>query len=256
MNLLKKISENRAYQWIGLIFLIIWSARGTNFNPVLFKDFPKTIDFVSRNFLNPEWNVLPIALRESYITVQIAIMGTFLPLLVALPLSFLGAKNTSPHRLVSDFLRAILSFLRSVPEIVFALIFVPTVSLGPFAGVLALTIHNIGVMGKLFAELIEAADKGPQEAVASTGAKQSIVIFYGILPQVLPHILSSAFYRLEVSVRASLVLGLVGAGGVGQLLSIYFRMFQYDKVATVCLVIMLMVVLIDHIGSTIRKKVI
>ncbi|SCY52323.1 phosphonate ABC transporter, permease protein PhnE [Alkaliphilus peptidifermentans] len=253
-----KLSDKskRVYLTIGLLILFLWSANGTKFNPLLFRDFGNTLNFIQKSFLNPDWSVLPMALKESVITVQIAIMGTFLALILAIPISFLGAKNTSPHWSIYTFLRSVLSFIRSIPEIVFALIFVPTVSLGPFAGVLALMIHNIGVMGKLFSEIIESADIGPQEAVASTGAKKIIVILYGIVPQVIPHVLSNAFYRLEVSVRASLVLGLVGAGGVGQLLSIHFRMFQYNKVAVDCLVIMTMVIVIDYFGGIIRRRVI
>ncbi len=249
-------NNRKVYLWIGLILLLVWSAKGTKFNPLLFKDFGNTLDFVRKSFLKPDWSVLPVAINQSIITIQIAIMGTVLALVVAVPISFFAAKNTSPHWSVYGTLRALLSFLRSVPEIVFALVFVPTVSLGPLAGVLALAIHNIGVMGKLFSEIIESADIGPQEAVTATGAKRSIVILYGILPQVIPHILSNAFYRLEVSVRASLVLGLVGAGGVGQLLSIHFKMFQYNKVAVDCLVIMAMVIVIDYIGGIIRRRVI
>ncbi|ABR47529.1 phosphonate ABC transporter, inner membrane subunit [Alkaliphilus metalliredigens QYMF] len=246
----------KVYLWIGLLVVLIWSALGTNFNPLMFKDFGNTLHFLKRSFLNPDWSVLPLALSESVITVQIAIMGTAVAFLLAVPLSFLSAKNTSPHWSIYTTLRGMLSFLRSVPEIVFALIFVPTVSLGPFAGVLALSLHNVGVMGKLFSEIIESADIGPQEAMTSTGAKKNIVILYGILPQVIPHVLSNSFYRLEVSVRASLVLGLVGAGGVGQLLSIHFKMFQYNKVAVDCLVIMAMVIIIDYIGGIIRRRVI
>lgn len=250
------LPDKKVYLWIGLLVLFFWSAKGTNFNPLLFRDFGNTLHFIKKSFLSPDWSVLPLAIKESIITIQIAIMGTVLAFLLAVPLSFLGAKNTSPHWSVCGVLRGFLSFLRSVPEIVFALIFVPTVSLGPFAGVLALALHNIGVMGKLFSEIIESADIGPQEAVTSTGARKHMIVLYGIVPQIIPHILSNAFYRLEVSVRASLVLGLVGAGGVGQLLSIHFRMFQYNKVAVDCLVIMAMVIIIDYIGGIIRRRVI
>ncbi|ARE86514.1 phosphonate ABC transporter, permease protein PhnE [Clostridium formicaceticum] len=246
----------KVYLWIGLLALFLWSAHGTKFNPLLFKDFNNTLDFINRSFLNPDWSVLPLAMKESVITIQIAIIGTAIAFLFAVPVGFLGAKNTSPHWTIYSLIRSFLSFLRSIPEIVFALIFVPTVSLGAFAGVLALALHNIGVMGKLFSEIIESADIGPQEAVTATGAKKQIMVLYGIVPQVIPHILSNAFYRLEVSVRASLVLGLVGAGGVGQLLSIHFKMFQYNKVAVDCLVIMTMVIIIDYVGGLLRRKVI
>ena len=253
---MKSLLNQRTSLWVGFLVLLYWSGRGTGFNPFLFRDIGNTLTFVRVNFLNPDWSVLPQAVRESVITIQIAVIGTFLGFAAALPISFLGAGNTSPHFVVAGFFRGLLSFLRSVPEIVFALILVPTVSLGPFAGVIALAIHNLGVLGKLFSEIIESADQGPQEAVAASGAKKIIMILYGILPQVIPHILSNAFYRLEVSIRASLVLGLVGAGGVGQLLSIQFRMFQYNRVAVSCLVIMAMVIIIDSIGGRIRKRVI
>ncbi|KPU27292.1 Pn transporter membrane channel protein [Caloranaerobacter sp. TR13] len=239
-----------------IMLVLIWSAVGTEFNPLLFRDLGNTIDFVKKSFLKPDWSILPIVIKESITTIQIAIMGTFLAIIIALPLSFLAAFNTTPNLFLFNVTRSFLSFLRSVPEIVFALIFVPTVSLGPFAGVLALTIHNIGVLGKMISEIIEAADIGPQEAVKSTGADNYAVIIYGILPQIIPVILSNAFYRLEVSVRSSLVLGLVGAGGIGQLLSIHFRIFQYNKVAVDVIVIMIMVVIIDYLGGYIRQRVI
>ncbi|WP_432666081.1 phosphonate ABC transporter, permease protein PhnE [Wukongibacter baidiensis] len=244
------------YYWSLLVLLLLWSAVGTKFNPLLFKDIGNTVDFIKKSFLNPDWTVLPRAIKESITTIQIAIMGTVLATIIAMPLSFLGAKNTSPHWFVYSSTKGFLSFIRSVPEIVFALIFVPTVSLGPVAGVLAITLHNVGVLGKMISELIEAVDKGPQEAVASTGASKSIIILYGIVPQIIPVILSNIFYRLEVSIRASLVLGLVGAGGIGQLLSIHFKIFQYEKVAVDVLVIMILVVIVDAIGAYVRQRVI
>lgn len=255
-TLINRRSYKNILYWSIIGILLLWSAVGTNFNPLLFKDIGNTVDFVKSSFLNPDWRVLPKAIKESITTIQIAIMGTILATIIAMPLSFLGARNTSFHWTIYSFIRGILSFMRSVPEIVFALIFVPTVSLGPIAGVLAITLHNIGVLGKMISELIEAAESGPQEAVASTGASKKIVILYGIVPQIIPIVLSNIFYRLEVSIRASLVLGLVGAGGIGQLLSIHFKIFQYEKVAVDVLVIMMLVIIVDTIGAYVRRKVI
>ncbi|CAH2214516.1 phosphonate ABC transporter, permease protein PhnE [Tepidibacter aestuarii] len=254
----KSIKDEKQNKWFWVIFIIvfIWSAVGSNFNPLLFKDIGNTIEFINNSFLHPDWSVLSQVVKQSIVTIQIAIVGTVLPIFISIPLSFLAARNTSLHPIICFITRGFLSFIRSVPEIVFALLFVPTVSLGPFAGVLAITIHNTGVLGKMVAELIEAADNGPQEAVASTGASKSIVVFYGIVPQIVPTILSNIFYRLEVSIRSSLVLGLVGAGGIGQLLSIHFKIFQYEKVSVDILGIMTLVVLVDVIGGYIRRRVI
>jgi phosphonate transport system permease protein len=238
-----------------VVALGIWSAVGSGFNLLLLRDLGNSLDFLARSW-PPDWSVLGRAASAIAETLQIAYLGTLLALIFALPLSFLAAWNTAPNGLVYNGVRSVLSFIRAVPEIVFALIFVPTVSLGAMAGVLAITLHNLGVLGKLIAELVEAADRGPQEAVSASGAPGILVATHGILPQILPNVFSHAFYRMEVSVRSVLVLGFVGAGGIGQQLFIHFRMFQYEKVFVDVLAIMVLVVLIDYLGAFVRSRVI
>jgi phosphonate transport system permease protein len=238
-----------------IIAAIYGSAKGTQIDLSKFAQISNMFTFIREKWLPPAWEVFPSALRETFITLEIAFLGTIAAIFIALPLSFLAARNTSSPP-VYNIVRIILSFLRSVPEIVFGLIFVTAVGLGPFPAILAILLHNIGVLGKLISELVEAADPGPQEALRSVGANRTMVSIYGILPQIIPNILSQYFYRLEVAVRTSLILGFIGAGGIGQQLFIHFKMFHYDKVAVDVLMIMILVVIIDYVSAVIRSKTI
>jgi phosphonate transport system permease protein len=242
------------------VFLIIavlaaYCMRLTEFDLSKFQDFENMGDFLSKWFpMNTE--SLPYLFTESVLTISIAFLGSLFGLIIALPLSFLAARNTSGHRIIFAATRFYLSFLRSVPEFVFGLILLTTLGLGPFPAVIAIVLHNIGVLGKLISELIEAADKGPMEAMSAVGAKRWIGNLFAILPQIWPNVLSQFFYRFEVAIRTSLILGLIGGGGIGQQLFIHFKTFQYQLVSVDVLLIMIMVILVDYIGGKIREKVI
>ncbi|ANX12441.1 phosphonate ABC transporter, permease protein PhnE [Fictibacillus arsenicus] len=242
------------------VFLIIavlaaYSMRLTEFDLSKFRDFENMGDFLSKWFpMNTE--SLPYLFTESVLTISIAFLGSLFGLIIALPLSFFAARNTSGHRIIFAATRFYLSFLRSVPEFVFGLILLTTLGLGPFPAVIAIVLHNIGVLGKLISELIEAADKGPMEAMSAVGAKRWIGNLFAILPQIWPNVLSQFFYRFEVAIRTSLILGLIGGGGIGQQLFIHFKTFQYQLVSVDVLLIMIMVILVDYIGGKIREKVI
>lgn len=238
-----------------LIFLIWWSGKLIDFDIEKFKNFVNMVDFLTRWF-PLDWALLPDLVRESLVTLGMAFLGSFLGLLVALPFSFMAARNTNRYRLVYGGTRIFLSFLRSIPEIVFGLIFVTVFGLGPFPAMIAIWIHNVGVLGKLISELIEAADEGPQEAMRAVGAKKTIAHLFSILPQIWPNVLSHYFYRFEVAIRTSLILGIVGGGGIGQRLFIHFNTFQYQAVAIDVLLIMIMVIAVDFFGSKVREKVI
>ncbi|WP_257350492.1 phosphonate ABC transporter, permease protein PhnE [Pseudalkalibacillus decolorationis] len=238
-----------------LILFINVSMRATEFDLSKFKDFRNMIDFLSYWFpLNTE--IFPAMIMESLDTLAMAFLGSLLGLVIALPLSFIAARNTSRFRFFYGFMRLGLSFLRSVPEIVFGLIFLTALGLGPFPAVLAIVLHNVGVLGKLISELIEAADDGPQDAMKSVGARRWIGNLFSILPQIWPNVLSHYFYRFEVAIRTSLILGFIGGGGIGQQLFNHFKTFQYSSVAVDVLLIMIMVVVVDFVGSKIREMVI
>lgn len=219
-------------------------------------DLGNTVTFLKESWLPPDWSVLKTALPNSLLTLQIAFVGTTFGLLLALPLAFAAARTTPLPGAVTALLRSFLSFLRAVPEIVWGLLLVVTIGLGPFAGVLAIMLHNIGVLGKLIAELIEASDRDPQEAIKATGGNRLHVLFLAIMPEILPNIFSQYFYRFEVAVRTSLILGFIGAGGLGNQLFIDFKVFDYQAVAVEVLVIMVLVILIDALGGYVRKKTI
>lgn len=231
------------------------SMRLTEFDLTKFSDFRNMIDFLAQWF-PMDFSKLPLMLRDSMETVAMAFLGSFLAVIIALPISFLAASNTSPSKIIYHFSRFSLSFVRSVPEIVFGLILLTALGLGPFPAVIAIMIHNVGVLGKLISELIEASDPGPQEAIKAVGAKKGFANVFSIIPQIWPNLLSHYFYRFEVAIRTSLVLGFIGGGGIGQRLFNDFKTFQYSAVSLDVLIIMVIVVIVDLLGSHVRNKVI
>lgn len=187
-------------------------------------------------------------------TLWIGLLGTTLSIPFALLLAVLGARTASPHRIVYQLARGVLSFFRAVPDVVFALIFVTAVGLGPFAGVLALILHNTGVMGKLWAESMEEIDHGPQEALRTAGASRAQIVANATLPQVLPQLAGLLLYRFDVNVRSSLVLGLVGAGGIGLLINKAIKRFQFDEMLTYILIVLVLIVAVDQFSAWVRRR--
>ncbi|MGO4886531.1 phosphonate ABC transporter, permease protein PhnE [Anaerobacillus sp. MEB173] len=248
----------RRYIIIGLILIFfIWiSMRLTDFQLHKFEQFINAFYFVQERFFPPNWSILPKLIEESFVTLAMAFLGTFIALIIALPISFMAAYNTSRHPIFFSTTRASLSVLRSIPEIVFGLVFVVAVGLGPFPAVIAIMLHNVGVLGKLISELIESADHGPQEAMKAVGATRWVAVLFSILPQIWPNVLSHYFYRFEVAIRTSLILGFIGAGGIGQQLFNHFQTMQYKSVALDILMISVLVILVDFVGGKIRKRAI
>jgi len=189
-------------------------------------------------------------------TVQMALAGTFLALLVAFPLGFLAARNTTPHPLVYHTVRSALSFLRTIPDLALGLLFVAAVGLGAFAGTLALAIHTATVLGKLLSESVENIDEGIVEAIRATGAGYTQILSFAVLPQVLPDLISFTLYRLETNIRAAAVLGLIGAGGIGYLMNTSFRTFQYQEAAAIVIVLIVLVMLVDYLSARLRSLVV
>lgn len=238
-----------------LILLVFFSMRLTEFDLSKFKDFRNMIDFLSQWF-PMDFSLLPDMVQDTLETLAMAFLGSILGLLIALPISFIAARNTSPSPLLFQSSRIVLSFVRSIPEIVFGLILLTTLGLGPFPAVIAIMFHNVGVFGKLISELIEAADPGPQEAMKAVGSRTWVANLFSILPQIWPNVLSQFFYRFEVAIRTSLILGFIGGGGIGQRLFNDFKTFQYSSVSLDVLIIMIMVIIIDFLASYIRKRII
>ena len=187
-------------------------------------------------------------------TIAMSIAGTAMAVLFSVPLSFAAARNTTPNWGVYHASRNLLNLLRTVPELIMGIIFVAAVGFGPLAGVLAVGLHSIGMVGKFFAETIEHADPAPIEATRATGAGSTQIICHGILPQVLPQFLDVSVYRWEYNFRASTVMGLVGAGGIGFELIGSLRIMDYQEVFAILLVILATVIIVDGIGSTLRRR--
>lgn len=189
-------------------------------------------------------------------TVQMAFAGTFLALLVAFPVGFLAARNTTPHRFVYYGVRTFLNLVRTIPDLALGLLFVAAVGLGAFAGTLALAVHTATVLGKLLSESVENIDEGVVEAIRATGAGYTQILSFAVLPQILPDLISFTLYRLETNIRAASVLGLIGAGGIGYLMNTSFRTFQYQEAAAIVLVLIALVMLVDYLSSRLRARVV
>lgn len=229
----------------------IWA---TEVNFYAFKDFRNAVHFLAQWF-PPNTTILWPMLQESGVTLAIAFLGSFIGLWIALPLSFLAARKTTPYLSVYYLVRLSLNFLRSIPEIIFGLVFLTMLGPGPFAAVLALILHNIGVLAKIISERIEEAEPGPYEALHALGARGSVASLFGMLPEIFPTVLSQYFYRFEVAIRTSLVLGFVGGGGIGQYLFNHFKTFQYSSVAMDVMIIIVIVIIVDILSVKIQKSV-
>ncbi len=188
-------------------------------------------------------------------TFQMAVAGTILGLVISLPLAILAAPSLSPHPFLVWLVRGIVAFFRTVPDLVWAIIFVIAVGLGPAAGVLALMVDTIGFAARFFAEAMEETDKGPREALTAMGARRSGIIFSSVIPQALPSMINTSLFSLEKATRGSVVLGLVGAGGIGIELKVSLELFDYDQAATIIIAIFILVLAVERASTWVRTRI-
>lgn len=248
--------------WTRLLIAMItglwalqWSARGAQLSPTeLASGLPQIADFLARTW-PPDWRILGRLWGPALETVQIAVWGTLLGVIAAIPVSFLAARNLHGPRWLYLLTRQGLNVTRSINELILALVFVSAVGLGPFPGVLALAVHGAGMLGKFFAEAIEEIDQGPLEALRATGARPLQVIVFGVLPQVVTAWIAVVLYRFEVNLRSATLLGMVGAGGLGFELVGSLKLFKYPETATCIIVITVMVVAADFVSSQLRRAI-
>ncbi len=196
----------------------------------------------------------PVVITSVLETIQMAIIGTLGAVLMSIPMSLLAARNTSPHPSVYQTVRFILNFLRSIPELVYALLFVAAVGLGPFTGVLALAFGSVGSLSRVYAEAIEQIDPQQVMALRATGANPLQTLVYGVLPQALPLLISYSIVYFESNVRHATILGYVGAGGVGYKLFEYMGTGAYRKLFGTALVLVIAVTFIDRLSSSLRQR--
>jgi phosphonate transport system permease protein len=202
----------------------------------------------------PDFSKLPAAAWPTLQTVDIALFGTMVGIVIAVPLALLAAANMTPSRFAYYAARSVIGFTRAVPDLVWALLFVTAVGLGPFPGGLALGVHSVGMLGRLFAETIEQMDMGPIHALELTGARRIQVFTHGIIPTILPSLLGISLYRLDENIRSSLVLGFVGAGGIGFQLLTAMNLFQYQEVSLLLIIIFVIVLGAERASATLRER--
>jgi phosphonate transport system permease protein len=236
----------------AFIAVMAWAWHGAEIRPWVFvTNFGNTIELAS-DFVPPNFHDWKYYCKEMLVTVQIALWGSVLAVVCAIPLGLLAAGNIAPIW-IRQPTRRVLDCFRAIHEVVFALLFVVAVGLGPFAGVLALWVHTTGILGKLFSEVVEAIDPHPVEGIRATGANHLEEVIYGVIPQVLPMWISYALYRFESNVRSATILGIVGAGGIGLPLYESIRSFAYPQAAAVLIIVIATVVILDMISAQIRR---
>lgn len=199
---------------------------------------------------------LPNYLKLLFETFNMALLATIIGSSIALIFSFLAAKNTAPNFFIYFITRRILEFFRGVPEIIFAILFVWALGIGPIAGIIAMILHTTGALGKLFSEVHENSDNKPIEALRSSGGNWLSEMKFGLIPQVLPNLISYILLRFEINIRASTILGFVGAGGIGQELYLVINFNYYEEVSAIILLIIFTVISIDLISEYLRKNII
>lgn len=239
--------------WGILLALLAGSWRGADMRPFdLVRDASNMATYAA-DFFPPKFGDWRVYLQEMLVTVEIALWGTALAVVCAVPLGLLSSANIAPWWVYQP-IRRLMDAARAINEMVFAMLFIVAVGLGPFAGVLALWVHTTGILAKLFSEAVESIDAQPVEGIRATGANALEEIVYGIIPQVLPLWISYTLYRFESNVRSASVVGMVGAGGIGAILWDIIRGFQYAETCAVMIIIVVTVTLIDVISARIRAS--
>jgi len=239
--------------WGVVLAILAASWKGADMRPLdLFRDIGNMGTY-AKGFFPPNFRDWRIYVTEMAVTLQIAVWGTALAVVLAVPCGLLCSSNVVPWW-IRQPMRRLMDAARAINEMVFAMLFVVAVGLGPFAGVLALFVHTTGILAKLFSEAVEAIDPQPVEGIRSTGASALDEVVYGIIPQVLPLWISYSLYRFESNVRSATVVGMVGAGGIGVVLWEIIRGFYYAETCAVLIIVVVTVSLIDLASATIRKR--
>ena len=241
------------------VLVVLWAALTVNAEWWRLGRVPGGLAGVfSRMFLEggPDWSYLGTSIEAMMESIFIAWVGTVIGAIVSLPVGFFAARNVSSG-LVSNIVRQLLNAIRAFPELVLAVaIFIPIAGLGPVAGAFAIGVHSIGTLGKLTAEVVEGIDPGPVEAARAVGGRSLQVQRWGVLPQVLPEIVAFWLYRFEINIRASAVLGVVGAGGIGFVLNQTLAFTRFERAATAVIVVVVATLLVDAASGWVRRRII
>ena len=211
-------------------------------------------DILSR-MLPPDFSNLNELIYAMFETIEIAFLGTFIAIVLSIPLGLFSARNLAPNYFIYIVCKTIVIFFRAIPEFIIAMILVIAIGFGAMPGVLALGLHTMGFLAKFYAEDIEHINKGPIDALKSSGATKNQIISFGVIPQILPSFVANNLYILDRNVRMATMLGIVGAGGIGYELQSSFRMFEYERVSAIIILIFVTIFIIDHLSAFIRSKI-
>ena len=221
----------------------------------LFSDSSKYFIDILNRMLPPDFSNFKGLIYAMFETIEIAFLGTFIAIILSIPVGLFSARNLAPNYLVFLIARIITIFFRAIPEFIIAMILVIAVGFGAIPGVLALGLHTMGFLAKFYAEDIEHVNKGPIEALKSSGASKRQIIAFAVIPQIIPSFVANNLYILDRNIRMATMLGIVGAGGIGYELLSSFRMFEYQKVSAIIIIIFITIFIIDHLSSLIRSKI-
>ena len=221
----------------------------------LFSDSSKYFGDILGRMLPPDFSNFKNLVRAMFETIEIAFLGTFIAIVLSIPVGLFSARNIAPNYFVFLVARVVTIFFRAIPEFIIAMILVIAVGFGAIPGVLALGLHTMGFLAKFYAEDIEHVNKGPIEALKASGASKRQIISFAVIPQIIPSFIGNNLYILDRNIRMATMLGIVGAGGIGYELQSSFRMFEYQKVSAIIIIIFITIFIIDHLSSFIRSKV-
>jgi phosphonate transport system permease protein len=220
---------------------------------VLWRDNPNP---AKNGLFEPNWAYLPRTIAPMIETFQMAVIASVIGCGLALPISFLASRVTSAGRITLLVTRSVLNVVRAIPDILYALIFVAAAGIGPLPGILALILFNIGVIAKLLSETVDGVDQGPIEAARATGGNQAQTVRWAVLPQVLPNYIAYSLYTFELNIRASTVLGIVGAGGIGRELYAQYKLFNWSNVSVAIIELFLLVLVIELVSIALRRRLV
>jgi phosphonate transport system permease protein len=250
------------WSWKTLISIVLFCSILVFVVKDLEIDFIKLVSDSSKYFgdilsrmLPPDFSNLNQLVYAMFETIEIAFLGTFIAIVLSIPLGLFSARNLAPNYFVYIVCKTIVIFFRAIPEFIIAMILVIAIGFGAMPGVLALGLHTMGFLAKFYAEDIEHINKGPIDALKSSGATKSQIISFGVIPQILPSFVANNLYILDRNVRMATMLGIVGAGGIGYELQSSFRMFEYERVSAIIILIFVTIFLIDHFSAFIRSKI-
>ena len=238
------------------IFVLVFVVKDLEINFIkLISDSSKYFGDILSRMLPPDFTNLSELIYAMFETIEIAFLGTFIAIVLSIPLGLFSARNLAPNYFVYLVCKTIVIFFRAIPEFIIAMILVIAIGFGAMPGVLALGLHTMGFLAKFYAEDIEHINQGPIDALKSSGANKSQIISFGVIPQILPAFVANNLYILDRNVRMATMLGIVGAGGIGYELQSSFRMFEYERVSAIVILIFFTIFFIDYLSSFIRSKI-